>query len=220
LFEISSNFLSFLKKIIIVNRKDCCSDRAKGLQVQLYKEPSTNTSRTIISKVNITTDRPTYAWSLDENGFTDREDSTLDLPWQCVGDISVPLRRNINNDVECMSTNNRDCIWKNNKTDCESLLTNKPNDIKPLSCGDMHKSNYGDTGYEEDQNRMYEWGQTTLINNRARVYKGGNWRDRAYYTIPGTRRFLDERRSMATLGFRCAMTRVGSPTGLGARDTR
>lgn len=87
--------------------------------------------------------------------------------------------------------------------------------------GDFASSNfYGDTSYETDNNRMYEWGQTTLINNRARVYKGGNWRDRAYYTIPGTRRFLDERRSMATLGFRCAMTRVGSPTGLGARDTR
>jgi len=74
------------------------------------------------------------------------------------------------------------------------------------------------TDLENDENRMYEWGQTTLINNRARVYKGGNWRDRAYYTIPGTRRFLDERRSMATLGFRCAMTRVGSPTGLGGRE--
>jgi len=87
--------------------------------------------------------------------------------------------------------------------------------------GDFASSNqYGDTGYEDDQNRMYEWGQTTLINNRARVYKGGNWRDRAYYTIPGTRRFLDERRSMATLGFRCAMTRVGSPAGIGARNDK
>ncbi len=87
--------------------------------------------------------------------------------------------------------------------------------------GDYASSNfYSDAAFETDQNRMYEWGQTTLINNRARVYKGGNWRDRAYFTIPGTRRFLDERRSMATLGFRCAMTRVGSPTGLGARNER
>lgn len=85
--------------------------------------------------------------------------------------------------------------------------------------GDFESSvQYNDNSYEADNNRMYEWGQTTLINNRARVYKGGNWRDRAYFTIPGTRRFLDERRSMATLGFRCAMTRVGSPTGIGARE--
>jgi hypothetical protein len=69
-----------------------------------------------------------------------------------------------------------------------------------------------------DKNRMYEWGKYTLINDRARVYKGGNWRDRAYYTIPGTRRFLDERRSMSTLGFRCAMDRLGSPTGIASGE--
>jgi len=85
--------------------------------------------------------------------------------------------------------------------------------------GDFHSSIfYNDSDREQDQNRMYDWGQTTLINNRARVYKGGNWRDRAYYTIPGTRRFLDERRAMSTLGFRCAMDRVGSPTGIGGRE--
>jgi formylglycine-generating enzyme required for sulfatase activity len=84
--------------------------------------------------------------------------------------------------------------------------------------GDFQSSvYYYDASYETDNNRMYEWGQTTLVNNRARVYKGGSWRDRAYYTIPGTRRFLDERRSTATIGFRCAMTRVGSPTGIGSR---
>ena len=76
---------------------------------------------------------------------------------------------------------------------------------------------FEDAEKETDQNRMYDWGRTTLVNNRSRVIKGGSWRDRAYYTIPGTRRFLDERRSLATLGFRCAMTRVGSPTGLGAK---
>lgn len=55
----------------------------------------------------------------------------------------------------------------------------------------------------------------TLINNRARVFKGASWRDRAYWMNPGTRRFLDERQSTATIGFRCAMVRVGSPVGLG-----
>lgn len=81
--------------------------------------------------------------------------------------------------------------------------------------GDFQSSiYYEDPSYDANENRMYDWGKTTLINDRARVYKGGSWRDRAYYIIPGTRRFLDERRASATLGFRCAMTRVGSPTGL------
>jgi gliding motility-associated lipoprotein GldJ len=81
--------------------------------------------------------------------------------------------------------------------------------------GDFQSSiYYYDQSFETDGNRMYEWGQTTLINNRARVYKGGSWRDRSYWITPGTRRYLDERRATSTLGFRCAMDRVGSPIGL------
>ncbi len=75
---------------------------------------------------------------------------------------------------------------------------------------------YQDPSYEEKGNRMYDWGKTTLISDRARVYKGGAWDDRAFYIQPSTRRFLDEREATATIGFRCAMTRVGSPTGFGA----
>jgi gliding motility-associated lipoprotein GldJ len=54
---------------------------------------------------------------------------------------------------------------------------------------------------------------TTLINDNARVYKGGSWRDRAYWLNPSTRRFLDQNESRDDIGFRCAMIRVGSPSG-------
>jgi len=55
---------------------------------------------------------------------------------------------------------------------------------------------------------------STLISDRSRVYKGGSWRDRAYWLNAGSRRFLDERQSTCTIGFRCAMDRVGSPVGM------
>ncbi len=55
----------------------------------------------------------------------------------------------------------------------------------------------------------YDYGNTTLINNKARVYKGGSWADRAFWNSPGSRRFLDETQSSSQLGFRCAMIRVG-----------
>ncbi|HRR94216.1 MAG TPA: SUMF1/EgtB/PvdO family nonheme iron enzyme, partial [Bacteroidales bacterium] len=55
---------------------------------------------------------------------------------------------------------------------------------------------------------------TSLINDNARVYKGGSWKDRAYWLNPSTRRFLDQEASRDDLGFRCAMIRVGSPTGI------
>jgi gliding motility-associated lipoprotein GldJ len=54
---------------------------------------------------------------------------------------------------------------------------------------------------------------TSLISDKARVYKGGSWADRAYWLSPGTRRFLNQDQSSATIGFRCAMIRLGSSDG-------
>ena len=77
-----------------------------------------------------------------------------------------------------------------------------------------------DESNTEGSNRMYDQGKgdkgkdmTSLVSDRARVYKGGGWNDRMYWLSPGTRRFLDERKSRENIGFRCAMTRVGSPGG-------
>lgn len=52
----------------------------------------------------------------------------------------------------------------------------------------------------------------SLVSNKSRVYKGGSWADRAYWLSPGARRFKDETEGDRTIGFRCAMTRLGSPT--------
>jgi gliding motility-associated lipoprotein GldJ len=57
--------------------------------------------------------------------------------------------------------------------------------------------------------RMYQLGANSLITDHARVYKGGSWRDQAFYMSPGSRRFLDQNESSDAIGFRCAMTRVG-----------
>ena len=54
---------------------------------------------------------------------------------------------------------------------------------------------------------------SSLITDEVRVYKGGSWRDRPYWLIPGTRRYLEQTKAQNDLGFRCAMIRVGSPEG-------
>jgi formylglycine-generating enzyme len=82
--------------------------------------------------------------------------------------------------------------------------------------GDIKSSIYfgeGEGATERGNKLMYEFGVASMINNKARVYKGGSWKDRAYYMNPGTRRYLDEKQSTEYLGFRCAMARVGSPVG-------
>ena len=91
-------------------------------------------------------------------------------------------------------------------------------------------SNYGDGDYmsairnrwndpQEDQStftrEMYDYATndnpgTTLINDESRVYKGGSWADLPYYLSPGTRRYLNQNQSASTIGFRCAMNKVGS----------
>jgi len=52
--------------------------------------------------------------------------------------------------------------------------------------------------------------RTSLINDETRVYKGGSWRDRAYWLDPAQRRYFPQDISTDYIGFRCAMSRVGS----------
>ena len=47
------------------------------------------------------------------------------------------------------------------------------------------------------------------ISDQTRVYKGGSWKDRTYWLSPGSRRYMDERKSTNDIGFRCAMTKLG-----------
>ena len=52
--------------------------------------------------------------------------------------------------------------------------------------------------------------RTSLITDEVRVYKGGSWKDRAYWLDPAQRRFLPQYIATDYIGFRCAMTRLGS----------
>jgi len=81
----------------------------------------------------------------------------------------------------------------------------------------MEGGGWMDESGDAGSDRMYYSGtgekgkdMASLVSDRSRVYKGGGWNDRMYWLSPGTRRFLDERKSTENLGFRCAMTRVGS----------
>jgi len=52
--------------------------------------------------------------------------------------------------------------------------------------------------------------RTTLIDNEVRVYKGGSWKDRDYWLDPAQRRYYPQDMATDYIGFRCAMSRVGS----------
>ncbi len=77
---------------------------------------------------------------------------------------------------------------------------------RPLSFQDFDDLNplRKDGVYDEEDTY-----NTTLIDDNYRVYKGGSWRDVAYWLAPGTRRFMHQDSSSNHIGFRCAMIAVG-----------
>ena len=82
---------------------------------------------------------------------------------------------------------------------------------RPLNFQDMEdlnpirKSDFLDSEEDYDYQNF-----NSMISNESRVYKGGSWADGAMWLSPGTRRFLDQDSSMATVGFRCATTALGT----------
>ena len=52
---------------------------------------------------------------------------------------------------------------------------------------------------------------TTLVSDKSRVYKGGSWKDRAYWLVASNRRYLDEDKATDAIGFRCAMDQSWFP---------
>ena len=117
------------------------------------------------------------------------------------GNVYRKVARNANGEAELDSTMGR--VKMANVTDEESKSRRnyqRGNVINYLDGDSLSQSSYG-------------YGVTTLISDHSRVYKGGSWNDRPYWLSPSTRRFLEEDQSLSTLGFRCAMDRMGSPEG-------
>jgi len=50
-----------------------------------------------------------------------------------------------------MSLNDKDCLWKGNDAECNSLLASPPGNLKPLACGEQSKQQWGTTGYDNPE---------------------------------------------------------------------
>jgi gliding motility-associated lipoprotein GldJ len=87
---------------------------------------------------------------------------------------------------------------ENEKQKEEKIMYNSPkHNVTTDSLGKMVRK------YDKSSKR------TTLINDEVRVYKGGSWRDRAYWLDPAQRRYFPQDMATDYIGFRCAMSRVG-----------
>lgn len=160
-------------------------------------------------------------WCLDVY----RQLSSLDVeefrPFR--GNVFKAIKRNDDGSVADKDSLGR-IAWEDVADDYSRHNYQKANNINYRD-GDVESSIDTDGGWldvsdTQGSDRMYYSGvgpkgkdMTSLISDRARVYKGGGWNDRMYWLSPGTRRYLDERKSRENIGFRCAMTKVGSPGG-------
>ena len=76
----------------------------------------------------------------------------------------------------------------------------------PTSPSIVTNEETGKKEYKKDDSSK----RSSLITDETRVYKGGSWKDRAYWLDPSQRRFLPQYIATEYIGFRCAMSRVGS----------
>jgi hypothetical protein len=108
-----------------------------------------------------------------------------------------------------------------------SIFYNNKKRIEDINSGKLSAKN---TVYQSEHENMDLQGNpldpsatgwpTTLISDKSKVYKGGSWADRAYWLSAGNRRFLDEDKTSATIGFRCAMDRLGGQRNLNYKKRR
>lgn len=75
--------------------------------------------------------------------------SDLPTPWVCgIDGMNAPIRVNKNKDIECMSLNNKDCLWRPDIKSCQDTIkTTDTSLIKPLDCGPMYQQVYNQNGY-------------------------------------------------------------------------
>ncbi len=100
-------------------------------------------------------------------------------------------------DGDKMSTRNYQSFGFEDEADAKKMYNSPEHEVYADSTGLVLQ-------YDKSNNRR------TLIDNQARVYKGGSWRDRNYWLDPAQRRYYPQDMATDYIGFRCAMSRVGS----------
>lgn len=72
-----------------------------------------------------------------------------------------------------------------------------------------------DSGYTKELSLLYNPDPNQRAgsenDDNIKVFRGGSWADVAYFLTAGSRRFMHADTSSNTVGFRCVMTRLGSP---------
>ena len=162
-------------------------------------------NKVVKGKVEIVTDPKDIKYETLSNGKV----IARSLPGQIV---QVPVDEN-----ETYLRQNFDKSYEKNYRDGDKQSTNdfantnasNSNDSKGMYNSPIHNVSVNSLGLTLKQKDSTNT-RTTLVNDNVRVYKGGSWRDRAYWLDPAQRRYFPQDMATDYIGFRCAMSRVGA----------
>jgi gliding motility-associated lipoprotein GldJ len=145
----------------------------------------------------------------DNSPFRGNDFQTFDDDYQGIGSLEVLQETQFDSDSNVIGLPGQ--LPKRAVTEEENLNRRnyQKSSYRDFKDGDVESSIYYDSEVPEGSAAMYDYGTTTMVGNNVRVYKGGSWKDYAYWLSPGTRRYLEEDQSTDFIGFRCAMDRVG-----------
>lgn len=164
--------------------------------------------------------------AIDENGKVTIV-TTSDIVYDTLSDGKI-VARNLPGEILQVPIDEDDTYLRTNFSDSDNRNFR---DGDKRSTRGFYTSNMFDDEDESSTNKMYNApkhvvavdslgnldrqydtsnSRTTLINDQVRVYKGGSWRDREYWLDPAQRRYFPQDMATDYIGFRNAMSRVGS----------
>jgi len=141
-----------------------------------------------------------------------------------VSDVYRPLNSMDVDDMNSYRGNKFQKLYQNGNGEFERDSLGRVKYVDVTDAEANNRRNYqkgnvvGNKDSDSVSNAIYNYGKSTLISDKSRVYKCGSWNDLPYWLSPGTRRFMEEDQSSSMVGFRCAMDRVGSQEGNGFRN--
>ena len=80
--------------------------------------------------------------------------------------------------------------------------------LMEMSCMKEMKQKCIKTLFQKKESK--EKKRLTLVSDKTRVIKGASWKDRAFWLDPAQRRYMPEFLAADYIGFRCAMSYLGS----------
>jgi gliding motility-associated lipoprotein GldJ len=161
-------------------------------------------NKLVKGKAEVITDVKDIKYETLSNGKTIARSLPGQIAQVPVDDNETYLRQNFDKSYE-KNYRDGDKQSTNDFGNANASVSNNSNGMYNSPIHNVSVNSLGLTVKKKDSTNT----RTTLVNDNVRVYKGGSWRDRAYWLDPAQRRYFPQDMATDYIGFRCAMSKVG-----------